>query len=156
MPRMILAFLITLVSLGAAVLMVLLVIQGLGRQAKRRQEVFLKTLESGVYDYRLLGKRKRGHAILGWGIVFTATGLGILVGLASMTDPNVLRDGGLTGSLIPMFVGIGLIVFYFLVRKLGNGSTRNGEPVMLDKEKGSTQQGLATHGRPHGSEMGEN
>jgi hypothetical protein len=137
MPEMIIAFLMTVVGLGAALLMILLFLQAQNRAATRRQEAFYKALDAGVYDQRLLGKKKRGHALLGWGIIFVAIGLGILIGLASMTDPDVLRDGGITGSMIPMLIGVGMIVFYYLGRKLSNGRNGNGQPVSLDRENGS-------------------
>lgn len=137
-------FLFTLVSLGAVVLMLVLIIQGQNRSEKRRQETFFKVLDSGVYDYRLLGKPKRGHAMLGWGIVFVAIGLGVLIGLASMSDPIPLREGGVTGSMIPMLVGVGMIIFYFLSRKLSDG--KNGEPVVFDREDGKVPPRIAGHG----------
>ena len=137
MPGLIMAFLITVVTLGAVVLMLLLIIQSHNRAATRRQETFYKALEAGIYDQRLLSKKKRGHALLGWGIILVAIGLGIFIGLGSMSDPNVLRDGGITGSMIPMLIGVGMIVFYYLGRKLSNGKETNGEPVVLDREDGS-------------------
>ncbi|MFH1502229.1 MAG: DUF6249 domain-containing protein [Candidatus Eisenbacteria bacterium] len=137
MPGMIFAFLMSVVSLGAVILMIVLFTQAQNRAATRRQDAFYKALEMGVYDQRLLGEKKRGHALLGWGIIFVATGLGILIGLGSMTDPMVLRNGGITGAMIPMLIGAGMILFYFLVRKLGNGKEKNGQPVVFDRKDGS-------------------
>ena len=136
MPALIFAFLMTLVSLGAVILIVMLGIQAESRKAKARHETFLKLLDSGVYDYRLVRVKKRGNALLGWGIVFTAMGLGIWIGLASMQDPSIVKDG-LTGALIPLFVGIGMIVFWAIVRRLGKGSEENDKPIVLDERAGA-------------------
>ena len=136
MPALIFAFLMTLVSLGAVVLIVVLGIQAEGRKAKVRQETFLKLLESGVYDYRLVRRKKRGNGLLGWGIVFTALGLGIWVGLGSMEDPSIVRNG-MTGAMIPFFVGIGMIVFWAIVRRVTKGSEENDKPVVLDERRGA-------------------
>lgn len=134
MVTMAFGFLNAIVALGAAIIMLMLFIKAGERAQRRRQENFLKVLESGVYDYRLLGKSKGGNALLGWGIVFVAIGLGILIGLSSMSDPTVLSEGGMTGSMIPLLVGAGMIVFYFVGRKLGEG--KNGQPVVLEREDG--------------------
>lgn len=136
MPALIFAFLMTLVSLGAVILIVMLGIQADNRKAKQRQETFLKLLESGVYDYRLVRPKRRGNALLGWGIVFTAIGLGILIGLSNMMDPAVIRNG-LTGAMIPMLVGIGMIIFWAVIRKIGRDSEENDKPVVLDERKGT-------------------
>ncbi len=127
-------FLNALLALSAAIVMLMLFIKAGERAQKRKQENFLKALENGVYDYRLLGKSKGGNALLGWGIVFVALGLGILIGLGSMSDPTVLSEGGMTGSMIPLLIGVGMIVFYFVGRKLGNG--RTDQPVVLEGEGG--------------------
>ena len=132
MPTLIFAFLMTLISLGAVILIVLLGLQAERRRSTARQETLYKLLDKGVYDYRLIRPKKRGHALLGWGIVFTASGLGILAGLASNMDPSVLRNG-LPGALIPMFVGIGMIIFWVVIRKIANGTSADDEPVILEK-----------------------
>jgi preprotein translocase subunit YajC len=135
MPGMILAFMLTLVSLGAVVLILLLILQAQNRAATRRHEMFTKALESGVYDKRLLGESKSGHAMLGWGIFFVAVGFGIMIALGSNPDPAVFRNG-VGGSVIPLFIGIAMIVFYFIARKLSRGQEQNGMPIVLDKENG--------------------
>lgn len=136
MPALIFAFLMTLVSLGAVVLIVMLGIQAENRKAKQRQETFLKLLESGVYDYRLVRPKKRGNALLGWGIVFVATGLGMLIGFATMTNPEVIRNG-LTGAMIPLLVGVGMIVFWAIIRRIGRDADQNDKPVMLEEREGA-------------------
>ena len=134
MPTLIFTFLMTLISLGAVILIVLLGLQAERRKATVRQETLFKLLEKGVYDYRLIRPKKRGHAMLGWGIVFTTTGLGLLIGLAGNQDPAVLRNG-LPGAMIPMLVGIGMIVFWVVIRKIANGTKENDEPVILEKRE---------------------
>ena len=143
MPQMIFAFLITLAALGAAVLMLMLIIQARNRSAKRRQEMFEKALEAGVYDRQLLGMKKRnGHAMLGWGIFFVAVGFGIMIALGATPDPFVFRNG-VGGAVIPLFIGIAMIVFYFLAKKFSSKETTNGEPVVLEKDEGPGTSGVA-------------
>jgi hypothetical protein len=137
LPNLVFAFLMTLVSFGAVLLVVMLGLQAENRKTRVRQETLFKLLESGVYDYRLVKPKKRGNALLGWGIVFTAVGLGVLVGLASIEDPAVLRNG-LTGALIPMFVGIGMIVFWVILRRISNGAKGDDEPIVLEKREAAS------------------
>lgn len=135
MPGLIFAFLMTLISLGAVILIVMLGLQAERRKSTARQETIFKLLESGVYDPRLLRPKKRGHAVLGWGIIIMTTGLGVLAGLAGNQDPAVLRNG-LPGAMVPMFVGIGMIVFWIIVRRVSSGTKENGEPIVLEKREG--------------------
>ena len=136
MPGLIFAFLMTLISLGAVVLIVMLGLQAERRKAKANQETLFKLLDSGVYDHRLIRPRKRGHALLGWGIVFAATGLGVLTGLAGNQDPSVLRNA-LPGAMVPMFIGIGMIIFWVIVRKVSSGTEENDEPIVFEKREGA-------------------
>jgi len=136
MPEMVLAFLMTVVSLGAAVLMVLIFVQAQNRAAARKQEMFMKALDAGVYDRKLLGqKTKDGNALLGWGIFFVMLGFGIMIALGSAPDPMVFRNG-IGGAVIPLFIGIAMIVFYSVSKKLSKGQEENGKPVVLDKDEG--------------------
>ncbi len=136
MPGLIFAFLMTIVSLGAVVLIVMLGLQAERRKAVATQQTLFKLLESGVYDHRLIRPKKRGHALLGWGIVSLATGLGVLAGLAGNEDPAVLSNG-LPGAMIPMFIGIGMVVFWVIVRKVSSGTEENDKPIVFEKREGA-------------------
>jgi len=146
MPGMVLAFLMTVVSLGAAVLMVLIFVQAQNRAAARKQEMFMKALEAGVYDKKLLGKTKGGNALLGWGIFFVMLGFGIMIALGSAPDPLVFRNG-IGGAVIPLFIGIAMIVFYSVSKKLSKGQEENGKPVVLDKDESRRPPSGSSYGQ---------
>lgn len=59
--------------------------------------------------------------ILGWGIVFIAIGVGLLIGIYGLAEISVW---GILGMAL-LFGGIGLIVFYLVARRNGkaNGAT---------------------------------
>jgi hypothetical protein len=117
----------TLISLAATVLVVLIIVKAVERGNQRRHEAFVKVLEAGVYDRALLKKKTRGYASLGWGIVFAAIGAGLFVGFAML---GILADA-LIGAMVPLFIGIGLIVFHSIVRRAASEEKENGEPVRL-------------------------
>jgi len=117
----------TLVSLAATVLVVLIIAKAIERGGQRRHEAFLKVLEAGVYDRALLKKKTRGHASLGWGIVFVAVGAGLFIGFAVL---GILSEAAI-GAVIPLFMGIGLIVFHSVVRRAAGEEKENGEPIRL-------------------------
>ena len=136
MPVFAFSAFITIISLGALVLIVMLIVRGVTAVTRVRQEAFYKALDKGVYDYRLLGKpRGASTAPLGWGIFFVAVGLGIFLGLAANIDPMILRMG-MPGALIPLFIGVGLIIFYYLSRSKVREAQENNRPVTLPPEGG--------------------
>jgi hypothetical protein len=122
------AFLVTLICLGAFVLVVMLIVRGVNQRQRARQEMFNALLAKGVYDYRLL-KGRSGNASLGWGITFVAVGVAILIGLARMPDPMIVRHGAI-GGFIPLFIGLGLIIFY-VISNAARRASSNGEPIQL-------------------------
>jgi len=126
------SLIMTLISSATVVAIVMFVVRGIVQRQRVRQETFRTLLDKGIYDYRLIGGRTGGgtHRTLGWGIFFIATGLGILAGLALNPDPMVPRMGA-PGGLIPLFIGVGLLVFYFLVRRVQTSTEENGRPVSL-------------------------
>jgi hypothetical protein len=122
------SFLTALVSLGAGVLMIMLIMKGINRSQEIRQQTYIKTLEKGIYDYRLLGgKPSSGTAVLGWGIFFTAVGIALFFSFIAL---GILSEA-LAGALCPLFIGIGLIVYYGVRRKIVGDEKQNGEPVAL-------------------------
>jgi hypothetical protein len=120
------SFLTALVSLGAGVLMIMFIMKGINRSQELRQQMYMKTLEKGIYDYKLIGgKKSSGTAVLGWGILFTAVGIALFFSFISL---GILHEA-MAGSLVPMFVGIALIVYYSIRRKIVGDEKQNGEPV---------------------------
>lgn len=131
------SFLTALISIGAGVLMIMIIMKGISRSQEIRQQMYLKTLEKGIYDYRLIGgEKKYGTATLGWGIFFTGVGIAIFF---SLVAAGVLREG-LAGSLVPLFIGIGLIVHYSIRRKIVGDEKRNSEPVTFRPPAAGTDE----------------
>jgi hypothetical protein len=122
------SFLTTLVALGAGVLIVMLIVRGVNHGQNIRHEAYREALEKGVYDYRLLERprRKRGAGSLGWGIVFVAIGIALLIGFLLL---GIFRESAI-GGLIPLLVGAGLLLFHFVMRgRADEDLAINGEPV---------------------------
>jgi len=147
MPVFVFSIMMTLISLGATILIVMMIFRAVEAGRRARREAFYKALDRGIYDVRLLGgKTGPRRAALGWGIFFVATGLGIFFGLAANVDPLVLRMG-MPGALIPLFIGIGLIIFHYLSRSASKREEQNGEPVRIppvggvEKPAGRIQDG---------------
>jgi hypothetical protein len=71
----------------------------------------------------------RGRGLLGWGIALVALGLALVIGLwpiGFVTRPGGHAEGPpyplyfgpwMLGGLIPLFIGLALLITYFLVRK---------------------------------------
>ncbi|MFH1688863.1 MAG: DUF6249 domain-containing protein [Candidatus Eisenbacteria bacterium] len=129
-------FMTALISIGAGVLMVMLIMKGINRSQELRQQMYMKTLEKGVYDYRLIGgaRKSSGTAVLGWGILFTAVGIALFFSFISLG----ILDEAMAGALVPMFVGIALIVYYSIRRKIVGDEKQNGEPVTFSPPTGGS------------------
>jgi hypothetical protein len=122
------SFMTTLIAIGGGVLMILVIIKGINRAQEIRQQVYLRTLEQGVYDYRLLGQTpSSGTAPLGWGIFFAAVGLALFISFIFLG----IFSEALPGALIPLFMGIGLIIYYFIRKSIVGDVKANGDPVRL-------------------------
>jgi len=122
-------FMTALISIGAGVLMLMLIMKGINRSQEIRQQTYMKTLEKGIYDYRLIGgKKSTGTAVLGWGIVFTAIGAALFFSFMALG----ITAEAMAGSLVPMFMGIGLIIYYVVRSKTATEEKQNGEPVIFN------------------------
>ena len=133
--NMFFSFMTALISLGAGVLMIMLIIKGINRSQETRQQTYMKTLEKGIYDYRLLGgKKSSGTAALGWGIFFASVGVALLFSFIAM---GILSEA-LAGALCPLFIGVGLIIYYAVRRKLVGDEKENGEPVKFSPQSDGT------------------
>ncbi len=132
-------FLTSLVSIAGGVFMIMIIMKGINRAQEIRQQTYQKTLEKGIYDYRLIGGAKSsGTATLGWGIFFTAVGIALFFGFIAL---GILNEG-LTGSLVPFFVGLGLIIYYAIRRKITGDVQQNGEPVTFSPPTGGTGESV--------------
>jgi len=128
-------FLISLVAIGGSVFMILIIMKGINRSQEIKQQTYQKTLDKGIYDYRLIGDPKSsGTATLGWGIFFTAVGIALFFGFIAL---GILGDA-LTGALVPFFVGLGLIIYYTIRRKIVGDEKQNGEPVTFNTPTAGT------------------
>lgn len=121
------AFLTTLISIAATVLIVVAIMRGITHAQNVRHEAYKEALDRGVYDPTLLKKRRTGHASLGWGLVFTAMGVGMVIGFIFL---GIMSEGA-PGAFITLFVGLALIAFHVMVSKRSEGEVKNGEPVKL-------------------------
>ena len=59
--------------------------------------------------------------------MFVAIGAGLLIGFAVLG----ILDQASMGAMVPLFVGIGLIVFHRIVKRSASEETENGEPIRL-------------------------
>jgi hypothetical protein len=118
-------------SFTMVVLIVLVVFKHASAESRRKQDAFNAALEKGVYDPALLGRGpvRRGTAPLGWGLFFVAVGLALFIGFAVM---GILGDA-LIGSLVPLFIGGGLLLYHRLRGSQAADSEANGKPIQIAK-----------------------
>jgi hypothetical protein len=86
----------------------------------RHKEV-LAMAEKGLlpdqYAKYLKAPRQRGRGVLVWGLVLAGLGLALVVGLLPVAITNVYMSPLLLLGLIPLFIGLGLLIVYFVMRK---------------------------------------
>ena len=134
MPMFFFSFLTAMVSIAGGVMMIMIIMKGINRSQEIRQQTYQKTLEKGIYDYRLIdGRKSSGTATLGWGIFFTAVGIALFISFIAL---GILSEA-MTGSLVPFFIGLGLIIYYAIRRKTAGDEKQNGEPVTFSTPAGS-------------------
>jgi hypothetical protein len=134
------SFMMALISIGGGVLIILIIMRGINRSQEIKQQTYMKTLEKGVYDYRLLGdKPSTGTATLGWGIFFAAVGLALFISFIFL---GIIGEA-LPGALIPLFMGMGLVVYYFIRSSISAGAKENGQPVTFAPPSGDTPVRIA-------------
>ena len=76
-------------------------------------------------QYVSASRGRGGRGLLGWGIALVALGLALVIGLwplgftrAGVENPYPLRFGPwMLGGLVPLFIGLALLITYFLTRK---------------------------------------
>jgi hypothetical protein len=134
MPVFVFSLIMALMSFGLTIVIVLLIVSAVTKRQRIRQEMFSKMLESGIYDPRLLRPTRQSVAPLGWGIFFIAIGLALMIGLTVM---GIFTDG-VVGALIPLFIGIGLVVYHMLARRSSADAAENDKPIRIEpKASGS-------------------
>jgi hypothetical protein len=132
MPVFVFSLIMALMSFGLTIVIVLLIVSAVTKRLRIRQEMFSKMLEQGVYDPRFLRRTRRSVAPLGWGIFFIAVGIALMIGLTIMG----IFTQGVVGSLIPLFVGAGLVVYYALVQRRTAEESENDKPIRFDPKTG--------------------
>ncbi len=131
-------FMTALVSIGSGVLIVMLIVKGVMSRDRTRKEAFELALQKGIYDPTIIRPRKRpgGNAALGWGIALLGIGIAQVFGFISL---GIWSEAAI-GALVPLFVGIGLIVFHAIVKRNAVDIEENGKPVQL--VPGAVQTGI--------------
>ncbi len=94
------------------------------RWFKHREIITLaeKGLLPKQYAQYVRASRGRGRGLLGWGIALAALGVALMIGLwpigfvVKTTYPLYFGPWMLVG-LIPLFIGLALLITYFLTRK---------------------------------------
>ena len=122
-------FMTALVSIGAGVLMVMLIVRGFVSADRTRQEAFELALQKGIYDPTIIrpAKKRGGNAALGWGIALLGIGIAQVIGFITLG----IWKAAAIGALVPLFVGIGLIIFHVIVKRNAVDIEENGKPVQL-------------------------
>jgi hypothetical protein len=137
-------FMTAVISIAGGVLIIMLIMRGINRAQEIQQQTYFKTLEKGVYDYRLIGgKPSRGTATLGWGIFFAMVGLALFISFIFL---GIISEA-MPGALIPLFIGIGLIIYYIIRKSVAGEDLQNGEPVKFSAPTG-TPVSIATDEKP--------
>jgi hypothetical protein len=137
------SFMMALISIGGGVLIIMIIMRGINRSQEIKQQTYMKTLEKGIYDYRLLGdKPSTGTAALGWGIFFTSVGFALFISFIFL---GIIGEA-LAGALIPLFMGIGLIIYYTVRKRAAGDTLANGEPVKFNPPGGGTPPTIADEG----------
>jgi hypothetical protein len=99
------------------------------RWFKHREILALAEKELLPAQYAQYVSASRGRGLLGWGIALVALGLALMIGLwpiGFVTRPGGHMEGPpyplyfgpwMLGSLIPLFIGLALLITYFVTRK---------------------------------------
>lgn len=89
-----------------------------------RHREIMALAEKGLMpaQYAQYVRASRGRGLMGWGIALAALGLALMIGLWPIgfivREPYPLYFGPwMLGGLIPLFIGLALLITYFLTRK---------------------------------------
>jgi len=100
------------------------------RWFKHREIMALAEKELLPAQYAQYMSASRGRGLVGWGIALAALGLALMIGLWPLgfvvEEPYPLNFGPwMLGGLIPLFIGLALLITYFL--------TRNNEKTLVEE-----------------------
>lgn len=127
---------LTLLLIVAGLLVVLLGFITLNRYISYKERVALAQLGFSIEDLsRDAAARRYGNRGVLWGGVITAmSGLALLLGLATLGVGAWLLAG-----LLPLFVGLGMVLIYFVTLGLAPEPKGRAEPVQFSEPGGSAR-----------------
>ena len=78
--------------------------------------------------------RSQGRGFLVWGLVLAGLGLALILGLLPVAIMSAYNGPLLLLGLIPLFIGVGLLIVYFVTRKEDRASETkaSGETGVAD------------------------
>ncbi|MBN1815141.1 MAG: hypothetical protein JXA14_25130 [Anaerolineae bacterium] len=86
-----------------------------------RHKEIMAMAEKGLlpdqYAKYLKAPQRRGRGFLVWGLVLAGLGLALVAGLLPIAINNVYMSPLLLLGLMPLFVGLGLLIVYVVMRK---------------------------------------
>ena len=95
------------------------------KERTKLMDMGLSPQEAREYFRDLERRPKNPYSSLKWGILATMVGLGLFLGI--ILDEMGFKDS-ITGALITLFVGIGFLIYYFIIRnKTGNDNKSNSQ-----------------------------
>jgi hypothetical protein len=98
----------------------------LSRYIAYKERVALAQLGFTMESLELDASRRHGQRGVLWGGVITAmSGLGLLLGLSTLG-----MGVWLLGGLLPLFVGIGMVLIYFLVGSSPERARNHSSPIL--------------------------
>ena len=134
-------FMTASISIAGGVLMIMIIMKGINRAQEIRQQTYMKTLEKGIYDYRMIGGKRStgtGTSTLGWGILFTGVGIALFFSFIAL---GIIGEA-LAGSLVPLFIGLGLIIYFVIRKRIVGDAKPNDEPVTFSPPTGGTGESI--------------
>ena len=85
-----------------------------------RHRELVAMAEKGLLPEQFAGKAARGlggRGFLVWGAVLTGLGIALFLGILPTAITNVEDSALLIIGLVPLFLGLGLLIVYFVTRK---------------------------------------
>jgi len=132
---------LTLILTSAALLIVLLGFITLNRYISYKERVALAQLGFSIEDLnRDIAARRHGNRGVLWGgVITTMSGLALLLGLATLGVGAWLLAG-----LLPLFVGLGMVLIYFMTLGIAPEPKSARPAEVLNPEKGTGTSSDAT------------
>ncbi|MDR1454408.1 MAG: DUF6249 domain-containing protein [Tannerella sp.] len=114
-------FIIGIIAIPFIFVVIVTLIKSLDNRKKMRMkaDLYLKALEKGVeLPEDVLEMPKKKHVSLKTGILLTSAGLGIILFMFLVAPEGMEIKTAATG-LVPLFLGLGFLVVYFVFKKQG-------------------------------------